>query len=200
MSFIHPIEQVKEAEQLAEAALQAPLNNLVIVVALVSLVIILGIGFLIWRFLPMIIKQIQQQLDTNEHLTIIVGQNVEQIKLTTQAVTSNTDEARKITVSIDRQTTVIQRQGLDLRNYQTLVSDNLSAHTEQIAANTRSIETMREQIEVKFTELSSQIETISEDKAVCAGHEALLRQLRNDVIDTIKQQQINHSVAAIDGG
>jgi len=199
MSFLHPIEQVKEAEQLVEAALQAPLNNLVIVVALVSLVIILGIGFLVWRFLPMIIKQIQHQLDTNEHLTTIVGQNVEQIKLTTQAVTSNTDEARKITVSIDRQTTVIQRQGRDLRNYQTLVSDNLSAHTEQIAANTRSIETMREQIETKFTELSSQIETISDDKTVCAGHEALLRQLRDDVIDTIKQQQVNHSVAAIDG-
>lgn len=200
MSFLHPIEQVKEAEQLVEAALQAPLNNLVIVVALVSLVIILGIGFLIWRFLPIIIKQIQQQLDTNEHLTTIVGQNVEQIKLTTQAVTSNTLEAQKIIASIDRQTDVIQSQGRDLRNYQTLVSDNLSAHTEQIAANTRSIETIREQIEVKFTELSSQIETISEDKAVCAGHEALLRQLRNDVIDTIKQQQINHSVAAIDGG
>jgi uncharacterized membrane-anchored protein YhcB (DUF1043 family) len=200
MSFLHPIEQVKEAEQLAEAALQAPLNNLVIVVALVSLVIILGIGFLIWRFLPMIIKQIQHQLDTNEHLTIIVGQNVEQIKLTTQAVTSNTTEVQKVIVSIDRQTDVIKIQGRDLRNYQTLVSDNLSAHTEQIAANTRSIETMREQIEVKFTELSSQIETISEDKAVCAGHEALLRQLRNDVIDTIKQQQVNHSVAAIDGG
>lgn len=200
MSLIHPIEQVKEAEQLAEAALQAPLNNLVIVLALMALVIILGVGFLIWRFLPIIIKQIQQQLDTNEHLSTIVGQNVEQIKLTTQAVTSNTVEAQKIIVSIDRQTDVIQSQDRDLRNYQTLVSDNLSAHTEQIAANTRSIETMREQIEVKFTELSSQIETISEDKAVCAGHEALLRQLRNDVIDTIKQQQINHSVAAIDGG
>jgi len=200
MSFTHPIEQVKEAEQLVEAALQAPLNNLVIVVALVSLVIILGVGFLIWRFLPMIIKQIQQQLDTNQHLITIVGQNVEQIKLTTQALTSNTTEVQKVIVSIDRQTDVIQSQDRDLRNYQTLVSDNLSAHTEQIAANTRSIETMREQIEVKFTELSSQIETISEDKAVCAGHEALLRQLRNDVIDTIKQQQINHSVAAIDGG
>jgi len=200
MSFIHPIEQVKEAEQLVEAALQAPLNNLVIVVALVSLVIILGIGFLVWRFLPIIIKQIQQQLDTNEHLSTIVGQNVEQIKLTTQVVTSNTVEARKIITSIDRQTTVIQGQGRDLRNYQTLVSDNLSAHTEQIAANTRSIETMREQIEAKFTELSSQIETISEDKTVCAGHEALLRQLRDEVIGTLKQQQIIHSVAAIDGG
>lgn len=200
MSFLHPIEQVKEAEQLVEAALQAPLNNLVIVVALMALVIILGVGFLIWRFLPVIIKQIQQQLDTNQHLSTIVGQNVEQIKLTTQALTSNTVEAQKIIISIDRQTDVIQSQDRDLRNYQTLVSDNLSAHTEQIAANTRSIETMREQIEVKFTELSSQIETISEDKTVCAGHEALLRKLRDEVIDTIKQQQISHNAVAINGG
>ena len=200
MSFTHPIEQVKEAEQLVEAALQAPLNNLVIVVALMALVIILGVGFLIWRFLPVIIKQIQQQLDTNQHLSTIVGQNVEQIKLTTQALTSNTTEVQKVIVSIDRQTDVIQSQDRDLRNYQTLVSDNLSAHTEQIAANTRSIETMREQIEVKFTELSSQIETISEDKAVCAGHEALLRKLRDEVIDTIKQQQISHNAVAINGG
>ena len=200
MSFLHPIEQVKEAEQLVEAALQAPLNNLVIVVALVSLVIILGVGFLIWRFLPMIIKQIQQQLDTNQHLTTIVGQNVEQIKLTTQALTSNTTEVQKVIVSIDRQTDVIKIQGRDLRNYQTLVSDNLSAHTEQIAANTRSIETIREQIEVNFKDLSTQINTIIEDKNVCAGHEALIQQLRAEVIGTIKQQQINHSVAAIDGG
>lgn len=200
MSFLHPIEQVKEAEQLVEAALQAPLNNLVIVVALVSLVIILGVGFLIWLFLPMIIKQIQQQLDTNQHLTTIVGQNVEQIKLTTQALTSNTTEVQKVIVSIDRQTDVIKIQGRDLRNYQTLVSDNLSAHTEQIAANTRSIETIREQIEVNFKDLSTQINTIIEDKNVCAGHEALIQQLRAEVIGTIKQQQINHSVAAIDDG
>lgn len=194
MTLLHPIEQVKEAEQLAEAALQAPLNNLVIVVVLVALLIIVGIGFLVWRFLPVIITQIQQQLDTNQHLTTIVGQNVEQIRLTTEALTVNTREVQKQTESIDRQTNVIESQGRDLRNYQTLVSDNLSAHTEQIAVNTRSIEVMRQQIEVKFADLSTQINSIIEDKKVCAGHEALIQQLRDDVINTIKQQQINHQL------
>lgn len=194
MTLLHPIEQVKEAEQLAEAALQAPLNNLVIVVVLVALLIIVGIGFLVWRFLPVIITQIQQQLDTNQHLTTIVGQNVEQIRLTTEALTVNTREVQKQTESIDRQTNVIESQGCDLRNYQTLVSDNLSAHTEQIAVNTRSIEVMRQQIEVKFADLSTQINSIIEDKKVCAGHEALIQQLRDDVINTIKQQQINHQL------
>ena len=194
MTLLHPIEQVKEAEQLAEAALQAPLNNLVIVVVLVALLIIVGIGFLVWRFLPVIITQIQQQLDTNQHLTTIVGQNVEQIRLTTEALTVNTREVQKQTESIDRQTNVIESQDRDLRNYQTLVSDNLSAHTEQIAVNTRSIEVMRQQIEVKFADLSTQINSIIEDKKVCAGHEALIQQLRDDVINTIKQQQINHQL------
>ena len=194
MTLLHPIEQVKEAEQLAEAALQAPLNNLVIVVVLVALLIIVGIGFLVWRFLPVIITQIQQQLDTNQHLTTIVGQNVEQIRLTTEALTVNTREVQKQTESIDRQTNVIESQDRDLRNYQTLVSDNLSAHTEQIAVNTRSIEVMRQQIEVKFADLSTQINSIIEDKKVCAGHEALIQQLRDDVINTIKQQQIHHQL------
>ena len=70
--FIMPQQQ---AEQIAQAALQAPINNLIVVGILIALIIVLGGDFLIWKFMPVILKQIQQLIDNNIQLAKIADQN-----------------------------------------------------------------------------------------------------------------------------
>jgi len=188
-----------QAEQLAQSALQAPLNTLVVFVALFAFVIVFGVGFLVWKFVPVILRQIQQQLETNRKLTDIVEQNSEQSKLAMQSVRDNTSEMTRQTTAIEQQTIEIKTQSADLRNYQVLVSDNLSAHTDQltentetlkantksIIANTETIQTIKDSIEL----LSNQIQSLLEDKDACKGATDIINNLRADVLAFITEQQ-----------
>lgn len=178
-----------QAEQIAQAALQAPVNNLVVLVALISLGIVLLVGFTVWKVAPAVINLYKTQAETNAKLTTIVGQNSEQAKLAIQSVDKNTDEMVKQTSAIKEQTSIIQLQGKDLNTYQVLVSDTLSAHTEKIAENTASVQAIKESIDT----LSNQIKALLEDKIACADAEDRIKKLYEEILLLVKQQQAKHA-------
>lgn len=175
----------EQAAQVAQAALQAPINNLVVLLALIALLIMALGGFLVWKFAPALIGLYKQQASTNEKLTQIVGQNSEQAKLAMASVDKNTSEMVKQTAAIEAQTAIIEGQGRSLNAYQTLVSDNLSAHTDQIAQNTANIAALKESIDA----LSEQIKNMLEDKAACADVEERITKLRDEIVALVTQQQ-----------
>ena len=181
-----------QSEQIAQAALQAPINNLVIIVALIALFIVLLVGVTIWKVSPAIINLFKQLADNNSKLTDLSGQNSEQLRLVKETVQKNTDEMSRQTSAIEIQTVEIKTQSLDFRSYQTLVSHNLAAHTEQINANTTNIIDLKTSID----SLSEQIRTLIEDKIICASIVEAISKVREDVIIAIQQQKIatgNHA-------
>lgn len=181
-----------QSEQIAQAALQAPINNLVIIVALIALFIVLLVGVTIWKVSPAIINLFKQLADNNSKLTDLSGQNSEQLRLVKETVQKNTDEMSRQTSAIEIQTVEIKTQSLDFRSYQTLVSDNLAAHTAQINANTTNIIDLKTSID----SLSEQIRTLIEDKIICASIVEAISKVREDVIIAIQQQKIatgNHA-------
>src|SRR5258708_7449104 len=121
-----------QAEKLFSDSLRAPVNNLVVVVAIVALVIVVGAGFLIWKFAPLIIRQIQQQIDTNAKLTNIVDKLSLQAVASQRAAEDNNAELVKQTTVLNELKNVSQVQSIDFKAYQILVSDNMANHTQQV--------------------------------------------------------------------
>jgi len=174
----------EQAAQVAQAAFQAPLNNLVAIVAILCICLVGSVIYIAFKFAPIILKQIQQQIDTNQRLTDIADQNTKQVTLNQQSVEKQTVEMSKQTVAIDAQTTEIKAQSLDFRNYQTLVSDNLSTHTTQIEANTASITSLRQAID----DLPKQVIAAVTDKLACEGILKEIQALRYEVSQVLIQQ------------
>lgn len=109
----------------------------------------------------------------------------------TEALIALGEKTDKQTNSIEAQTGVISGQSLDLRNYQTLVSDNLNNHSDQIAANTANIAALKAAIEA----LPAQLREVIEDKLFCAGVEETINQMRDEVLSFIHAEQTKRSAA-----
>lgn len=168
-----------QSEQLAQAALQAPINNLVILVALFALIILLSVIYVAWKFAPVIFKQVQQQIETNAKLTEIVGQNSEQAKLNQETLAKNNDELVKQTASIDKLVTTTSLQGIDFKAYQTLVSGNMSNHTQEIV-----------QLRASIDALPEQVKQIVQDTIICSTVETIITSFRDEIITIIQNAQI----------
>lgn len=176
------------------AAAQIPINNGLIIIVLLTLGIFALGGVTIWRFAPILISLYKQQAETNSKLTQIVGQNSKQAELAMASVDSNTGEMVKQTAAINNQTSVIEGQGHDLRAYQTLVSDNLSAHTEQITTNTANIAELKTSVNSNTESIAALTEQIKalvdklDDKAACAEAEERMRQFRDEIVELVTKQ------------
>lgn len=169
-----------------------PINNLIAFAVILALVIVLVVVVVAWKGAPALFKLFKQQADTNrlnvannEKLTQIVEQNATQAKLAMQSVERNTGEMVRQTAAIEKQTGIIAIQGQHLRNYQTLVSDNLNAHTEQIEANTANIAALKSSID----SLPDQIRIAIEDVAARIGIEKLALDLRTEIDRLVKHQE-----------
>ena len=159
-----------------------PVNNLIVFLAIISLVIVILVGFALYKITPWIINLFKQQADTNAKLTEIVGQNSKQAETNNLAVEKNTAEMVRQTAAIEAQTGIIARQGHDL----ILVSDTLSAHGTRIETNTENIAALQRAIEG----LPEQIRSIITDKSGCLRVETLISNLREEVLQLIEQQKL----------
>jgi chromosome segregation ATPase len=182
-----------QATQVTQAALQAPINNLVVLVALFSLVILLLAGFIAWKVAPALINLYKAQSEVNRQnaetakkLTEIVAQNADAARLAMSSVDNNTSEMSRQTTAIEKQTGIIESQMLDQRNYQTLVSDTMDGVKNQVAENTAGIAELKASIET----LSHQITEIVSDKVACAGMVATVTNLKNEIMAILQKEQI----------
>lgn len=122
-----------------DKTLDAPINTLIVIGILLSLVIVIGIGVLIWKFAPMLFKQVQQQIENGKQQAVILERLTVQAESATKEAGQNNQELVKQTLLLSDLKTITATQNLDQKNYQTLVSDNLADHGEKIAENTEHI-------------------------------------------------------------
>lgn len=169
-----------------------PINNLIAFSVILSLVIVLVVIIAAWKGAPALFRLFKLQAENNQQnaattakLTEIAEQNAHQTHLTLQSVEKNTTEMIRQTGAIEKQTGIIAIQGRDLRSYQTLVSDNLNAHTEQISANTANIALLKAAIDA----LPAQIRVVIEDQIICARFDESINKIREDVNRFIQHQQ-----------
>lgn len=139
---------------LYDKTLDAPINTLVVIGIILSLVIVIGVIVLIWKFAPMIFKQIQQQIENNKQQSVILERLTVQAERSTQEASSNNQELVKQTAILNDLKTITATQNLDQKNYQTLVSDNLSEHGEKIAENTENIKQLFKRFDTLETSVS----------------------------------------------
>lgn len=173
-------------------------STLIAQIAFVVIIIIpalITVGLLVvvaWRFIPMMVKQMQQLIDNNAQLTKIAKQNADQFQTTQTTLASITPELVKQTKAIEAGNSLILTQGIDFRSYQTLVSDNLSHHTSQIDANTEKVNmaiASMSQLEITLANLPAQIVLAIQGELDCEKVLNEFRNLRTEVTRVMFQQQ-----------
>jgi predicted PurR-regulated permease PerM len=146
MGFTMPAQQT---EQLIQAALQAPLNNLIVFGILIALLIVLGGGFIVWRFMPIILKQIQQLIDNNTQLTKLAERNADAAEKAQQTADTDAGELVKQTGLLTSTVTLLS----DFKNFQKLNND-------QVADIGTKVETLSKSVEQNTESIAESIEII----------------------------------------
>lgn len=197
-------DQIAQAAQIAQSALEAPLNTLVAIIAIlsvaVSVVVVGSVLFSVYKFGTPLLEQYQQQLDTNKRLADIAAENTKQMATRQNEAEKQTNELAKQTISIEAQTTEIKSQSLDFRNYQTLVSDNMSSHSAQIEANTAETKANTANIislQRAMDAWPDQLIKAVRDELACASLIKEFQALRYEVSQVLNQQQAKRITGTI---
>jgi len=164
----------------------------IVIIAIPSIVTIAVMVGVAWRFLPVMVKQMQQLVDNNAQLTKIAKQNADQNSDTQQVLAGIQPELVKQTKAIEAGNTLISTQGIDFRSYQTLISDGMSNHTTQIEANTAKLEAYAASISLLQTTLAAlpaQIVQAIQDEFTCETILNEFKNLRTEVSRAMFQQQ-----------
>lgn len=173
---------------------QEPVNNLVVVMAIISIiaviVAVLGIGVLIWKFAPVLFTQIKQTIENSRQQTEINKQQASILERLTahsekseKTAEDNNAELVKQTIVLNQLNDATKVQNIDFKAYQTLVSDNMANHSSQVAANTEKIGVMAESIDgikESIEDLSNQIRAILENHVDIVGLEEIVKKLSTD--------------------
>lgn len=168
----------------------AQLAFLAVIIVPCFVVIAVGI-FVSVRVLPVMLRQAQQLIDNNSKLTKIAEQNANQFKSNEITLAGIIPELKKQTEVIQSGNNEIRNQSLDFRNYQTLVSDNMSAHAQQLDVNNAKLDANTEvlrRFEATINALPEVLRALIEDKIKCAGIEQSIQALRYEVQQVIAQQ------------
>jgi predicted PurR-regulated permease PerM len=162
----------------AEQILQITQIAFVIILFIPSLITIAVLIIVAYKFLPVMVRQVQQLIDNNSQLTKIAKQNADQIATTEQTMSGIKPELEKQTQAIEKGNSLILTQGIDFRSYQTLVSDNMSNHSSQIEA-----------LKKAFDSLPQQVVAAIDDTLKCQGILKEIQALRYEVGLVLNQQQ-----------
>lgn len=174
---------IEPTEKFITDTLQAPINNMVIAIAGLALLIVILVIVLMWKAAPFLVKFLNGMMENIQKLTTLEQQNSEQSKNILEGLNKNTAEMSK-------QTTVIESLGRDTRSYQTLVSDNLSTHTEQIAANTAKLDTLQESqaaLRKSIDDLTAQITKMLTDDRDCISFTQELKAIEDRIVTRLQQ-------------
>lgn len=163
-----------------------------IIILVPSFIAIGVISYLAIRFVPTMVKQMQQLTDNNAQLTKIAQQNATQFASTQSTLAAITPELVKQTHAIEDGNALIVTQGIDFRSYQTLVSDNLSHYGTQIDANTAKVDAALAnvaQLQLTLAQLPAQIVLAVQNELDCESVLNEFRALRAEVTRAMFQQQ-----------
>jgi len=96
--------------------------------------------------------------------------------------------SRQSITAIDNQTKVIEVQNLDHNNYQTLVTDTLSAVNTRVDGLETSVNTNTENIAALTEQIKALVAKL-DDKAACADAEERMRKFRDEIKALLTEQQ-----------
>jgi len=175
----------------ADQILQITQIAFVIILFIPSLITIGVLIVVAWKFLPVMVKQVQQLIDNNAQLTKIAKQNADQFSTTEKTLAGITPELERQTKAIEAGNSLILTQGIDFRSYQTLVSDNMSNHSAQIEA-----------LKTAFDALPQRVLAAIDDSPKCQSILKEIQALRYEVGQVLNQQQAKRAtgtMAKVDG-
>jgi len=177
----------EQALELAQQTLDAPINNLIVSVAIFALAILGLTIFVLWKSSGFLAKFFNVMTENIQKLTTLEQQNSEQSKNILEGLNKNTTEMSK-------QTGVIEVLSHDTRSYQTLVSDNLAAHTQQIEANTAKLDKLQESqvaqnaaLRKSIDDLTTQITRMLTDDRDCLSFTNELKALEDRLLTRLQQ-------------
>jgi hypothetical protein len=186
MGYVMPQQQA--TEQIIQAALQAPINNLVVFGIIVALLIVLGSGFLVWKFMPIILNQIQQLINNNTKLTELAEKTAAQAEKAQQSADKNAVEMVKTNSLLTDQNVLLT----DFKNFQKLNNDQTADVGKKVETLTTTVDKIPESITSLKADITARIDQISEkldellkDRADCTGFKAEWDTFRRDVLDRI---------------
>lgn len=174
------------AEQIIAAASVAPVNNLVILVAIIAMATVV-FGILVsWKVFPPLAQKLyelySQLVENNAKLTSIIEHNSTQVAQLGMGLSANNTGMMELGIKIDNQTihltSAIGQQNKAYNDYQVLVSDNLSAHDATLINSLASIDTLR----LSIDGLKIQLEANLKDHEACSGNEKLMSELLLEVV------------------
>lgn len=172
----------------SELATQLAQLVFIALIFLPCLVILAALVYFSVRVMPVVLRLVQRLSDNNEELTKLTKagaeQNAGQMNRLNSGLDGLTSELVKQTVAINTTNTVLTTQGIDFRNYQTLVSDGLSNHGMQIEANTTKLAAL----ELSLSTLPEKIVEVIRDEAIFAPILVEFQKLRNEVNRAMFQQ------------
>lgn len=178
-----PVQQAPE--KIAEAALQAPINNLIVFGIIMALLIVFGVGFLIWKFAPIILAQIQQLIENNTKLTKIAEQNSSQAAQNSQAIGANTQAINTLVGKTDEQTNMlsglkgeVSKQTIGLQDF----TNFQKANNDQLAGLSEVVETRFAALQSSMDNFGLELKAAIESKTVCVGHEETMGKILLELV------------------
>lgn len=147
-------------------------------VGIPSVIVLGGVVYIAARVMPVILRQMQQLVDNNTQFAKIAKDNAD-------GLGNVTSEIQRQTTAIETQTNEIKTQGFDFKSYQTLLSDGMHDHSQQIEANTTAISILRTGLE----NMPQLIILAIKDEMKCGELLVEFGLLRNEVTRAVFQQQ-----------
>lgn len=172
-------------DKIVEAALQAPINNLIVFGILIALIIVVGVGVLIWKFAPIILNQIQQLIENNTKLTKIAEQNSSQAVANSEAINKNTMAINTLVGKTDEQTHMFSGVRSDVSDMTIGLKDFTNfqkTNNEQIVGLTEAVESRFDALQGSMDKFSKDLMTAIENNTVCAGHEETMGKILLEIV------------------
>jgi len=178
-----------QAAQIAQSALQAPINNLVVVLAIAVMLFVIGVLYFTWRLFKYISNNDSPLVKVlREIRDAFNGMKTSTVEKTTQVITA-TNETNTI---LKDQTEELKKMGKTFGDHQITTHDTVANLADKVddletvvTSNSESINELRKSID----ELTAQIKNMLEDKAACADVEERIAKLRDEIVALVTKQQ-----------
>lgn len=175
----------EQAAQALNNIVAQPVDKLATIIGILGMVLVVSLVFFGWRLFKYISNNDSPLVKVfREIRDAFNGLKISQVEKSNQVI-SATQETNKI---LNEQTVVLQ----DFTNFQKTnndtvanLSDEVSDLKTSVTSNTSKIDALRESVDA----LTDQIRAMLEDKVACADAEERMRNLRDEIVALVTQQQ-----------
>ena len=201
VGIIMPAQEDQTA-QLLQKTLETPINTLAVILAILVVLVVIGILLLFWKFGPMILKQIQQQIDTNTKLTDAYTDLVTTHK---QISEQRKQEHTEAITEYRNQTTVLR----DIKNFQKLNNDQVADVGTKMVAVESKVETLSQTldghseridglkafVETRFDTIGKKLEDLMNKRDDCPDLKGEWVAFKSELLAMLEKQQPANAVS-----